>query len=162
MLLARRILGDADEPQFEGKRVERLPVDVSSAVRRRLRGRTDAGTDIAVDLERGAYLRHGAVLSDQGDFIIAVERVAADALVVRLTGDSCATRVAAAARVAHAFGNQHVPIEVAGDELRVPITTSTELAMSTVARSVADGVELAVEAVRLGCTEPLQQSMHSH
>jgi urease accessory protein len=162
MLLARRILGDAGEPRFAGKRVERLPVDAASAVRRRLRGRTDAGTDVAVDLERGAYLRHGAVLSDEGDFIVAVERTAEDALVVRLTADSCAARVAAAARIAHAFGNQHVPVEVARDELRVPITTSPEVAMATVAHEAAEGVELTVEPVRLGCTEPLLRSMHAH
>jgi urease accessory protein len=162
MLVAGSILGDADDPRFVGKRVERLPVDAASAVRRRLRGRTDAGTDVAVDLPRGAFLRHGAVLRDEEDFIVAVDRVREDALVIRLTAASCDARVVAAARIAHAFGNQHVPVEIGPDELRVPITTSADVALATAAAEAPDGVELTVAPVRLACAEPLQSSVHVH
>jgi urease accessory protein len=162
MVVARSIIGDVDDQRFAGKRVERLPVDAWSAAKRRLRGRTEGGIDVAVDLDRGVYLRHGAVLSDEGDYVIAVDRTAEDALVVRLTADSCEARILAAARIAYAFGNQHVPVEVGDHELRVPITTSAEVAMATAAHEAPEGVELRVESVRLGCTEPLFASTHVH
>jgi urease accessory protein len=51
-----------------------------------------------------------------------------------------AEAVRAAALVGHAFGNQHVPVDVQGTVLRMPVTTSEEIARATVAALGLDGV----------------------
>jgi urease accessory protein len=153
MLLVREILGDASEPRFAGRRIERLPVDSATAAKRRLRLTTDAGRDLAVDLERGAYLRDGAVLWDDGERIVVVERTPEAALVVRLAPGP--DLVARAVRLGHTFGNQHVPVEVEGDEIRVPITTSRELAEQTVLALGIGALEVSFADVPLGRERPL-------
>ena len=70
MITVTRILGTASEPVLADRlhhlahsdRVEVLIVDRDDALRRRLRGKTDKGTDIAIALERGDQLDDGAVL----------------------------------------------------------------------------------------------------
>ncbi len=157
MLLVQEILGDVGEPRFARRRIERLPVNSSAAAKRRQRLTTDAGTDVAVDLERTAYLRDGAVLSDDGEVIVVVERTPEPALVMRLAPGP--DLVARAVRLGHAFGNQHVPVEVVGDEIRVPITTSREIAEQTVRALDLGAVELSVSDVPLGREHPLA---HGH
>lgn len=70
MITVTRILGTASEPSLADKlhrlehknSVELLVVDRDDTLRRRLRGKTDKGTDIAIALERGDPLVDGAVL----------------------------------------------------------------------------------------------------
>jgi urease accessory protein UreE len=162
ILLVERILGVASEERFAGRRVERFGVSSSDAAKRRLRGTTDEGTDVAVDLARGSYLRHGAVLDDDGERIVVVERMPEQALVVRLaSGVSPTEALAAGAAVGHAFGNQHVPVEITGAEIRVPITTSAELARKTLESLGLASVAVSLELVRLGCERPVVAS-HGH
>jgi urease accessory protein len=153
MLLVREIVGDAGEARFAGRHVERLPVDSAAAAKRRLRLVTDAARDVAVDLDRGAYLRDGAVLWDDGERIIVVARTPEPALVVRLPPGP--DLVARAAHLGHAFGNQHVPIEVEGDEIRVLITTSRDIAEQTVRALGLGAVELEFADLPLGRERPL-------
>lgn len=163
MLVVREILGDLDEPRFAGRRVERLMVGSADAAKRRLRARTDAGANVAVDLERGSYLRHGAVLADDGGSIVVVERKPEEAMIVRLS--TClppAERMTQAVRIGHAFGNQHVPLEVEGDEIRVPITTSREIAVETVRRLGLREVEISFGLVQLARERPSSPPAHDH
>lgn len=158
----RGLLGDADEPRFDGRRRDPASVDAADAAKRRLRLTTASGEDIAVDLPRGSYLHDGAVLADDGARIVVVERSAEPALVVRLSPAlPHAALVEAAARVGHAFGNQHVPVEVTDGAIVVPITTSAALASETVRALHLDGVEVAVEPVRLARHRPLAHG-HEH
>ena len=70
MITITGIVGTASDPRFAGRlhhlehddRVEILVVGEEDASRRRLRGKTDKGTDIAIALERGDELVDGAVL----------------------------------------------------------------------------------------------------
>jgi len=163
VLLVREILGDASEPRFAGRRVERLLVGSHDAAKRRLRGTTDADTDVAVDLERGSHLRHGAVLADDGSRIVVVERRLEEAMVVQLSpGLEPGELLAQAVLLGHAFGNQHVPVEVEDGEVRVPITTSRELAAETVRGLGLHGAEVTFGPVRLGCERPLSAPAHRH
>jgi urease accessory protein len=159
MLLAREILGDAADPRFARRRIELVSVDSASAAKRRLRLVTDTGSDVAIDLDRGAYLRHGAVLFDDGQRIVVVDRAPEPALVVRLAPGP--DLVAHAVRLGHAFGNQHVPLEVDGDEIRVPITTSREIAERTVRALGVTILDLAFDEVPLGRDRPLEDG-HTH
>jgi urease accessory protein len=162
MLPVGEILGRAGEPRFRGRRVERLPVDWAEASKRRLRRRTDGGTDVAIDVARGAYLADGAVLADDGERIVVVERRPEPALVVRLdTGLPPAELAQAAVLVGHAFGNQHVPLEVEGHAIRIPLTTSEAVARATVEGLGLAGVEVATELVALGRERPMPVG-HAH
>ena len=162
MLLVRELLGDAAEARFAGRRVERLAVGSGDASKRRLRGLTDSGTDVAVDLERGAYLRDGAVLDDDGERVVVVERTPEEAMIVRLSSSLGREELLTqAVRLGHAFGNQHVPVEVAAGEIRVPITTSREIAEET-ARGLGIDAEVAFALVPLGRERPLTAPAHRH
>ncbi len=161
MLLVHEILGAGSEPRFASREVDRLLVSSTDAAKRRLRARTEAGTDVAVALERSSYLRHGAVLADDGATIIVVERSPEPAAVIRFGAESSPEAlVEGAARVGHAFGNQHVPIEVSGSELRIPVTTSPDVVRGVVEALGLEGVELAFELVQLGRERPLSAAAH--
>ena len=70
MITVTGILGTASEPAIARRlhdlehedRVEVLFVERNDTLRRRLRGRTDKGTDIAIALDRSDQLSDGAVL----------------------------------------------------------------------------------------------------
>jgi urease accessory protein len=162
-LLAHALLGTRDEPRFAGRRVETLAVPYEHATRRRLRGTTDAGTDVALDLPSGAFLRHGAVVLDDGDRIVAVERPPQPTAVVRISralGDDA--RIAAAARVGHALGNLHLPVEVAGDEIRLPMTVSRDVLDQIVGSVGASALEVHLTDARLAADAPLTGAAAPH
>jgi urease accessory protein len=162
MLQVGEILGHAGESRFRGRRVERLSVDWVEASKRRLRRRTDGGTDVAIDVARGTYLADGAVLADDGERIVVVERRREPALVVRLDPALPPGELArAAVLVGHAFGNQHVPLDVEGREIRVPLTTSESVARATVEALGLTGVEVGTELVALGRERPMPAG-HAH
>lgn len=163
MQVIDKIIGDAEEQRFAGRSTERLQLDSVEASKRRFRTHTDTGTDVAVDLERGSYLRHGAVLYDNGERIIVVERKPEEAMVVRLSSEREAReRLARAVRLAHAFGNQHVPLEIEGEEIRIPITTSREIAAQTARELGIRGEELHFGKVQLGLDHPPLAQGHYH
>lgn len=162
MLEVARILGGADEPRFAGRRLERLPIAYDEASKSRLRRSTEAGTDVAISVPRGVYLAEGSVLHDDGERIVVVARRSAPALVVRFGADLDAGElVRQAALLGHAFGNQHVPLEVAGREVRIPLTTSEQIARATVAGLGLEGVEIELASVALGRERPLSAG-HRH
>lgn len=162
MVRVRSIVGRRGEPRFAQRRVERLPVGWHEASKRRLRRVTDGGTDVAVDLPRGVYLADGAVLHDDGQRVIVAERQREPALVIRFDADAPAQRLAEqAVRLGHAFGNQHVPIDVEGAEARVPLTTSEQVARATVDALGLDAVRVEVAPVALGCDSP-PAAGHAH
>ena len=163
MLLVRGILGDADADRYAGRRVERLCVTAADAAKPRLRVSTDAGTDIAIQLERGSYLREGAVLHDDGECIIVVERAPENTMLIRLDPTLDRTEaIRQALRLGHAFGNQHVPVELDGAEIRVPVTTSEEIMRATVAGLGLVGTQITFAATRLGRAQPFGAPSHDH
>lgn len=70
MITVTSIIGSASDPRIADrlhdlehqKRVEVLTIDRDDALRRRLRGKTDKGTEVALALERSEQLSDGAVL----------------------------------------------------------------------------------------------------
>ena len=163
MLRLDAILGQRDEARFAGREVDELPVSWAEAGRRRLRRTTTAGTDAAVDLPRGAFLADGAVLADDGTRILVVARTPEPALVIRLSDElGVDERVERAALLGHAFGNQHVPVDVEGGDLRVPLTTSEAVARFTVEALGMSGLRVTVEDVALARRTPLHAKGHGH
>lgn len=158
------LLGAASEPRFAGRRVVGVPVAWDEATRRVLRRRAHDGTDVTIALERGAFLADGAVLHDDGERILVVERRREPALVVRFAaGLDSATLVGLAMRLGHAFGNQHIPIDVVGGEAHIPITTSETVARATVsALGAGDMIEVHVAEIALGAHVPIDGQRHDH
>lgn len=160
---SQRILGSVDDPSYAGRRRDVVWIGWADATRRRLRRTSRDGLDVAVDLPRGSFLADGAVLVDDGTTIVVVARTPTPTLVVTIDETLPVTeRVRAAALVAHAFGNQHVPIEVDGTTLKVPLTTSAEIARATVAGLGLRGLDAAVADVPVARQAPLGGSHASH
>ena len=156
------LLGRVDDPRFAGRRVVEVAVPWDEASRRRLRRRAADGTDVAIDLVAGDYLADGAVLADDGERILAVARSPEPALVVRFDASAPAQRlIADALALGHAFGNQHVPIDVDGEEARVPLTTSEAVARATVEGLALHDVSVTVAPVALGRLRSLSVG-HAH
>jgi urease accessory protein len=163
VLRLESILGRRDDPRFAGREVDELPVRWAEAGRRRLRRSTASGRDAAIDLPRGAFLADGAVLGDDGTRIVVVRRTPEPALVIGISESLAADeRIERAALLGHAFGNQHVPVDVEGAELRVPLTTSEAVARFTVEALGLDGLTLRVEDVALARHTPLHATGHAH
>jgi urease accessory protein len=147
-LVVREIVGHGDDPRFIGRRRELLGVGSEEAQRRRLRRATADGTKVAIDLPRGSFLRQSAVLHDDGERIIIVERSPEPALVVRLEASlPCQLLLEQAARVGHWAGNQHLLAEVAGYEIRVRIATTAELMLQSARALALQGAELTAAQV---------------
>ena len=157
-----QLRGDAGQAEFAGRRRVDVPVAWDEASRRRLRRTAADGTDVAIDLGPDSYLADGAVLDDDGERLLVVTRSPEPTLLIRfdlsLPG---AQLVQQATAIGHAFGNQHVPVDVAEGEVRVPLTTSERVARATVEALGLDGVTMAVSAVALGATAPLSVG-HAH
>lgn len=161
MLIAREILGDAYAEPYADRRTERLIVTWADATKPRLRIQTDAGTDVAIQLDRGSFLDDGAVIHDDGERIIVVERALEKTMVIRLDpGLDPAETVRQAVDVGHAFGNQHVPIEVDSGEIRVPVTTSEEILLATATSLGLNGADISFVSMKLGCARPLGARGH--
>lgn len=70
MITVTEIIGTAGDPQFAERLhelahdglVEYLSIDSSDMPRRRFRGRTDKGTDVALALDRSQRLKDGAII----------------------------------------------------------------------------------------------------
>jgi urease accessory protein len=120
----RELLGSLTTAHAHADTIEFVAIPWQDATKSRLRCVGDQGTDVAIDLPRGSFLKHLDVLGEVDRRVVAVSRPKEPMLVVR------PATLAQAAAVGHAFGNQHVPIEVAGEEIWVPITTTVEIAVA--------------------------------
>ncbi|CAN5776658.1 hypothetical protein BH10ACT1_BH10ACT1_22390 [soil metagenome] len=151
----RALLGHRGEDRYAGRVVDTVEVGVLEAGRRRFRRSSAAALDVVVDLDEPLYLFDGAVLHDDGTTLVAVARPTMDTLVVRFDeGLELEGLLQAAVLVGHAFGNQHVGLEVVGREVLVPVTTSPQVALATIER-LALPVTAVVEPRRLGLAVPL-------
>lgn len=162
-LVIRAPLGHLGEERFAGRPVDELLLDSAEAVKRRLRRTSAAGRDVALDLERGSFLRAGTVLAElDGEIVVALRRPER-ALVVRFSDALGSERLwQQALALGHALGNQHVPVEVAGAELRIPVTTSESVLAEAVRRLGLDGLAMSFEDVRLAEERPLAGHGHEH
>lgn len=126
---------------YPGRAVDPVRLTAADAARPRVRRRSKGGRDLALRLPRGTFLRHGDVLALDGDLVVAVERVREPALVIRLDGglrDGLA--------LGYLLGNQHSPVDLAGDEVRLPLVTGAQTALESIARL---GLQAEIRDVRL-------------
>ncbi len=154
-LLIRAIVGNADEERFASRRRDVLAVGSEEAMRRRLRGVTADGTGVALDLPRGSFLPGGAVIHDDGERIIVIERSPEPALVVVLA-DSLppAELLEQAVSVGHWAGNQHLLVETVGREIRVRIATTPELMRRGAEALALDGADISLSSLPFARERP--------
>jgi urease accessory protein len=163
VIVVREILGHVQDERFARRRIDRVVIGRADAGRSRLRTRTEAGTDVGIALPRGAYLAEGAVLADDGERIVVVERAPEEVAVVRLLAEAgCAALLADAVRLGHAFGNQHVPLEVTGDEVVIPVTTSRDVVAQTVRHLALTRAALSFDSRPFARERPPLTSLDEH
>ena len=163
MIPVHELLGRAEEAAFAGRRRDVVSIDWADATRRRLRRTSRDGLDIAISLPRGMYLADGVVLADDGVTIIVVERAVTPSLVVTLdTTMPVSELIRVATLIGHAFGNQHVPVDIADGSIRVPLTTSEDVALATVESLSLHGIDATVRSVPLALMAPLSVGAHGH
>lgn len=155
------IIGHFDDPGFRGRAREVVLLDADNAMRRRQLALSEAGREVAIDLPHGTYLRHGAVLADDGETILVVERKPQPVMAIRLSALDASSLIAAAARIGHCFGNQHAPIEVSGGTIFVPVTTSPTVMAAAFERLGLEGVTFSFVGVPLGLDRSLATG-HAH
>ena len=126
------------------------------------REKSESFRSVAISLPRGSYLADGAVLADDGHRIVVVQRRPEPALLVSFSPELDRARlIDAAVRIGHAFGNQHVPVEIDGNQVQILITTSGELARETVAQLKLPGVRTELVEAPLGRRSPMSIG-HAH
>lgn len=121
-----RVLGNLADFALGEREVERIAFGADELGRRILRVESSAG-DLGIRLDGEVRLRDGDVLFADERRVIAVAVVPDEVLVVRPR-----TRGEALA-VAHAIGNRHAPLAVAGDEAIVRATPALEALLTELA-----------------------------
>jgi len=143
VILIETVLGNLSDAQWaarlSGATVEALELDHWEAQKNRFRKKTSAGTEIAVSLDRGTFMRDGDILlwDDKGARAVVARISMRDVMVFHLDGLTGLTAVDAmrtCVELGHALGNQHWPALVKGDRVYVPLTIDRKV-MESVMRT---------------------------
>ena len=139
MIIIERILGNVSDPAWAARlatgAMEPLALDHWEAQKNRFRKKTAGGTEVAVSLDRGAFLRDGDVLLwDEATARGVVARISLrDVMVIHLDElASLSPEIAArtCVELGHALGNQHWPALVKGNRVFVPLTVDHKVMAS--------------------------------
>ncbi|SEH63642.1 urease accessory protein [Mycolicibacterium rutilum] len=132
-MLACFVLGDIDENRFAGRRRHHVDIGWGDAAKHRQLVTADTGIEVRIMLPRGTFLRHGAVLADDGEQVVVVRRPQEPAISVRFDDNSGPAGARRMLLLGYLLGNQHAPIDVGEDALAAPLFTSAEAARSMMA-----------------------------
>ncbi|UXA17374.1 urease accessory protein UreE [Mycobacterium sp. SMC-4] len=130
---AEAILGDHDEPRFHRRRRRHVDIGWGDAAKHRQVVTTDTGQRVDISLPRGSFLRHGAVIADDGVHIVVVRRPAEPAVTVRFDDNDGVGGARRMLLLGYLLGNQHAPIDVGAERLAAPLFTSTHAAEEVLA-----------------------------
>jgi len=149
MILIEAVLGNVADAQWaallSGATVEALELDHWEAQKNRFRKKTAAGTEIAVSLDRGTFMRDGDVLLwDEKAGRAVVARISLrDVMVVHLdalNGSAPAEVMRTCVELGHAMGNQHWPALIKGDRVYVPLTVDRKVMESVMRTHRFEGI----------------------
>lgn len=136
MILVEHILGNVADPAWSGRlaagRVELLALDHWEAQKNRFRKKTESGLELAVSLDRGAFLRDGDILLwDESAHRAVVAKISLREVMLihleALAGESFEVAMRTCVELGHALGNQHWPALVKGDRVYVPLTVDRKV-----------------------------------
>lgn len=149
MIVIEKILGNASDPAWETRlaaaNVEPLALDHWEAQKNRFRKKTASGIEVAVSLDRGAFLRDGDVLLwDAAASRAVVARISLrDVMIIHL--DQLAAQdpeyaMRTCLELGHALGNQHWPALVKGSRVFVPLTVDHKVMASVMKTHRFEGI----------------------
>ena len=139
MLLIEKILGNVSDPAWAARlasgTLETLALDHWEAQKNRFRKKTASGVEVAVSLDRGAFLRDGDVLmwdAATGRGVVAMISLR-DVMIIHL--DELGSQppeiaMRTCVELGHALGNQHWPALVKGTRVFVPLTVDRKVMAS--------------------------------
>ncbi|MGB3354460.1 MAG: urease accessory protein UreE [Mycobacterium sp.] len=122
------IIGHIAESRFAGRRRHFVDIGWGDAAKHRQVVTSDSGLEVRITLPRGAFLRDGAVICDDGTDVVVVRRPAEPALTVRFDDNDGPEAARRMLLLGYLLGNQHAPIDVGGDALAAPLFTSAQAA----------------------------------
>jgi urease accessory protein len=136
LILIEKVLGNIGDPEWAARlaagTMEPLALDHWEAQKNRFRKKTASGREVAVSLDRGAFLRDGDVLLwDAATASSVVARISLrDVMVIHL--DELAAQdpeyaMRTCVELGHALGNQHWPALVKGARVFVPLTVDRQV-----------------------------------
>ena len=149
MVIIESVLGNASDPEWAARlsaaAVEPLELDHWEAQKNRFRKKTAGGVEVAVSLDRGAFLRNGDVLLwDAQAARAVVARISLrDVMIVHLDGlAAVAPEIAmrTCVELGHALGNQHWPALVKGNRVYVPLTVDRKVMASVMNTHRFEGI----------------------
>jgi len=139
VILVEAVVGNVADASWQSRlvdaRVDKLALDHWEAQKNRFRKTTGAGTEIAVSLDRGAFLRDGDILLWNEKTRIAVVAAISlrDVMVIHIDALSSLAPellVRTCVELGHALGNQHWPALVKGTRVFVPLTVDRKVMAS--------------------------------
>src|SRR5215467_14521504 len=116
VILVESVLGNIEDaawkPQLAGAHLDPLALDHWEAQKNRLRKRTAAGAEIAISLDRGAFLRDGDILlwNQETRTAIVARITLRDVMVIHIdtpTEGATELLLRTCVELGHALGNQH-------------------------------------------------------
>ncbi len=139
MIIVEAVLGNVGDDDWKARladaHVDELALDQWEAQKNRFRKRLAAGGEVAVSLDRGAFLKDGDILvwNDATQTAIVVRITLRDVMIVHvdeLTAAAPELIVRTCVELGHALGNQHWPALVKGTRVFVPLTVDRNVMAS--------------------------------
>jgi len=149
VIVIETVLGNIGDPEWierlSAVSLDLLELDQWEAQKNRLRKKTARGTDVAVSLDRGTFIRDGDVLLwDASATTAVVARISlCEVMIVHLDGLTHPTSEIAmrtCVELGHALGNQHWPALVKGGAVFVPVTVDRKVMASVMDTHRFEGV----------------------
>ena len=139
MILVESVIGNVADAawtsRLAGANLDRLALDHWEAQKNRFRKTTGDGTEIAVSLDRGAFLRDGDILlwNEETRTAIVAAISLRDVMVIHtdaLSSSAPELLLRTCVELGHALGNQHWPALVKGTRVFVPLTVDRKVMAS--------------------------------
>jgi len=149
VVVIEAVLGNIDDPEWTERLsaadIDLLEVGQWEAQKSRFRKTTAKGTEVAISLDRGSYIRDGDVLLwDAQAATGVVARIdLRDVMIVHLDGLARLTPEIAmrtCVELGHAMGNQHWPALVKGSLVYVPLTVDRKVMASVMDTHRFEGI----------------------
>jgi urease accessory protein len=139
VILIEAVVGNVADETWKARladaKLDRLVLDHWEAQKNRFRKTTSGGTEIAVSLDRGAFLRDGDILLWNEETRTAVVATISlrDVMVIHIDALSSMDPellLQTCVELGHALGNQHWPALVKGTRVFVPLTIDRKVMAS--------------------------------
>jgi urease accessory protein len=109
---------------------ETIKISRSESQRVRMRKLSDKGTDVALTLPPGTWLKNGDVIIITENKMVVVGIEPEDVIIIEIRDNMHEDdSVEVPVRVGHTIGNLHRPIKLEGNKIYFPIQANTELEM---------------------------------